>query len=73
MFKAKISIWGEGGGDDRTIHPGVSGDVIFQIYRSYYRKSNNKIFRVLSLKPIYSILCGDLTTPVSQNSSAVYL
>ena len=28
--------WG-GCGDDRTIDPGVSGDVTFQIYRIYYR------------------------------------
>ena len=27
-----------GGGDDRTIDPGGSGDVTFQIYRIYYRQ-----------------------------------
>ena len=35
--------------------------------------SNNKIFWIPSLKPIYSILCGDLTATMSQNSTTVYL
>ena len=48
-------------------------DVTFPIYRIYYNNSNSKIFWVLSLTPIYSILCGDLTATMSQNSTAVYL
>ena len=31
--------------------------------------SNNKMFWVSSLRPIYSILCGDLTATVSQTST----
>ena len=54
-----------GGGDDRTIDPGISRDVTFQIHRIYYRHLNNKIFWVRSLEPIYSILCGDLTATMS--------
>jgi len=33
----------------------------------------NKMFWVRSLRPIYSILCGDLTATMSQNSTADYL
>ena len=61
-----------GDGDDRTIDPGVSVDLTFQIYMIYYRCSNN-IFWVLSLKPLCSILCGDSTATMSQNSTAVFL
>ena len=67
------SRFGGGVGDDRTIDPGASGDVTFQIYRVYYNNSNKQIFWVLSLKPIYSILCGYLTAAMFQNFTAVYL
>ena len=71
-IKTKISIWG-GVGNDRTIDPQVTGDVTSQIYRIYHRCSNKKIFWVLSLRPIYSILCGDLPATMSQNSTTVYV
>ena len=57
MFKAKISIWG--GGDDRNIDPGVSGDVLFQIHRIYYRKLKEQdILASLTKTYIYYFVWG---------------